>query len=512
MSRSARYRQTALGLGARHSRTLRLTVAAVAATVVVGGIGAGVALATPAPAITANGRSLQGATVGTTFTADVTGASSNLTQAKFILDGVYLGTDESAPFSWPITTTSGSHTLKVRAEGSTGAQVRLEATFTVKTGTVQPAPGSPASPSPNRTAKPVPPQADTPATTDPAGPAPTATAAPVPSATATTPPAGSARVWSVSTVDGIRQALANAKPGDVVNVADGEYTFKPRLVASASGTKNAPITLRGSRKAVLRTKNTSGDYGLWITGSYWRVEGLTVAHASKGIVLDRSVGTVIDGVEVYDIGAEAVHFRTCSTDGVLRNSFIHDTGVESPQYGEGVYVGSANSNWSSYKCTDPVSGQTVGDNSERVTIENNLFRDITAEGADLKEGTDSGVLRNNRFEHTGFSGANSADSAVDAKGNNWLIQGNVVTDNIRPWVKDGVARANAFLDAFQTHAVYAGYGTGNVFTGNVVEGAVSGFGIAMYPALANVARCDNSAPRAALGLVGNQRKPVACVR
>src|SRR5690606_31579059 len=30
--------------------------------------------------------------------------------------------------------------------------------------------------------------------------------------------------------------------------------------------------------------------------------GLTVAHATKGIVLDGSVGTVIDGVEIFDIG------------------------------------------------------------------------------------------------------------------------------------------------------------------------------------------------------------------
>ena len=80
---------------------------------------------------------------------------------------------------------------------------------------------------------------------------------------------------------------------------------------------------------MIRTKNASGDYGLHITGDYWRIEGLTVAHATKGIVLDGSVGTVIDGVEVYDIGDEAVHFRTCSSDGVLRNSFVHDTGRNS---------------------------------------------------------------------------------------------------------------------------------------------------------------------------------------
>ena len=162
--------------------------------------------------------------------------------------------------------------------------------------------------------------------------------------------------WSSRTVQEIRDAVASASPGQVIQVADGEYEFKPRLVASASGTADAPITLTGSRQVIFRTKNASGDYGLSITGDFWRIEGITVAHASKGIVLDGSVGTVIDNVEVFDVGDEAVHFRACSSDGVLRNSFIHDTGRNSPQYGEGVYVGSANSNWSKYECTDAEEG------------------------------------------------------------------------------------------------------------------------------------------------------------
>jgi hypothetical protein len=73
-----------------------------------------------------------------------------------------------------------------------------------------------------------------------------------------------------------------------------------------------PITLRGSRNAILRSEDTGGDYGLSI-GDYWRIEGITVAHASKGIVLDGSIGTVIDDVEVFDIGAVGVHFRACSS-------------------------------------------------------------------------------------------------------------------------------------------------------------------------------------------------------
>jgi len=315
---------------------------------------------------------------------------------------------------------------------------------------------------------------------------------------------------TVSTVEAIRDAVATAQPGAVIRVADGEYQFKPRLVLSASGTAQQPLTLVGTRQAILRTKNASGDYGLSITGDYWRVEGITVAHASKGIVLDGSVGTVLDDVEVFDVGDEGVHFRACSSDGVLRNSYIHETGRNSAQYGEGVYVGSANSNWSKFECTDLPEGQSQGDNTERVLIEDNVFEDVTAEGADLKEGTDSGTLRRNEFRRVGASGQNSADSAVDAKGNNWLIESNSVFETDAPWDDDGTAAPSEFEDGFQAHSVYDGYGTGNVFRGNSVAGAIPGFGVGLYPAGDNEVSCDNTAAGAAQGLVGDNGKPAQC--
>src|SRR4029077_19006854 len=99
----------------------------------------------------------------------------------------------------------------------------------------------------------------------------------------------------------------------------------------------------------------------------------------------------------------------------------------------------------------------------RVLIEDNVFQDVTAEGADLKEGTDSGTLRRNVFRRVGLSGQNSADSAIDAKGNNWLIEDNSVSETTATWDDDGAAKPSEFADGFQSHSVYEGYGTGNVF-------------------------------------------------
>jgi Right handed beta helix region len=336
----------------------------------------------------------------------------------------------------------------------------------------------------------------------PAGPSAVVTTIP-----ATTGPDGDVVVHDA---DQLRHAVGAATPGTVITLADGEYLFATRLMATASGTAAKPITLRGSRAAMIRSTSTLGDYGLSITGAYWRVEGLTVAHAAKGIVLDGSIGTIIDGVEVFDTGEEAVRFRSCSSDSVLRNSYIHQTGINGAGYGEGVYVGSSQSSWPAYQCTDPIEGKALGDNTERVVIEGNQFVDTPAEGADIKEGTDSGTIRGNTFRATGTSGQHQADSAVDVKGNNWLVEDNTVEETDATWSDGGTTHPSHFLDGLQTHQVTAGYGTGNVFHRNTIVGPVPRFGIDLHPALGNIVYCDNSAPGAAQGLVGAVLKPARC--
>lgn len=418
---------------------------------------------------------LADAAVPTSFVlvVDIAGATS----ATLVIDGAFAAKDRTAPLSFPVTLTAGDHRVRVRATVD-GDETRTDVSVTA---------------SPSATAP-------TPTPSRPRAPA---------------RPGGRSvdGVWQVDTVDELSAALADARPGDEVNVADGVYLADQRLVASASGTAEAPIRLRGSRRAVVRTEDPNDDYGLHVTGDQWRIEGITVAYASKGIVLDGSVGTVIDDVEVHDIGAEGVHFRTCSSDGVLRNSYVHDTGVDKPQFGEGVYVGSAGSNWSKYECVDSIERQDQGaDNTERVLVEDNVFEDVTAEGADLKEGTDSGIVRGNVFRRVGTSGENSADSAVDVKGNGWVVEDNVVTQAMAAWNDDGTMRPSRFADGFQTHEVADGYGTGNVVRHNVVIGDIPGWGVGLYPASDNVVGCDNRAAGAALGLVGSHGRPIACTR
>jgi hypothetical protein len=237
-------------------------------------------------------------------------------------------------------------------------------------------------------------------------------------------------------------------------MASGTYTGT--FVAAAAGTPTSRITLSGPASAVLTTGSTSTGYGLHVTGSYWTLTGFSVSVAQKGIVLDASKYSVIDHVNVGQIGQEAVHFRKNSADGIIRNSTIHDTGLSTLAYGEGIYVGSAKSNWASI-----MGSSTTLDKSDRVLIENNSISNTSAEGIDVKEGTTGGIVRGNVFTRAGYSGANYGDSWVDVKGNGYLLESN--------------SGSVTLLDAFQVHSVLSGWGGGNVFRNNSVLSGVPGY-------------------------------------
>ncbi|OYP18195.1 sheath polysaccharide-degrading enzyme [Streptomyces sp. FBKL.4005] len=249
-----------------------------------------------------------------------------------------------------------------------------------------------------------------------------------------TDPAWAAATVEVTTAAQLKTALGAARPGDTIHLADGTYTgnFKATTPATAS----ARITLTGSPRAVL---TAGGGYGLHLNGaSYWTVAGLTVTGGQKGIMIDAAKGVVVDGVTVHGLDMEGVHFRNSSTDGVIRNSTIYDTGNDGRGMGEGVYVGTAN---------------TLSDRSDRVQIlHNTIGPDVGGENIDIKEGTTGARIIGNTFDGSGLTGAHYDDSWVDVKGNNVLVQDNT-----------GTATSN---DGYQTHSQQPGWGCGTVFKGN----------------------------------------------
>nr|WP_231134358.1 right-handed parallel beta-helix repeat-containing protein [Motilibacter deserti] len=287
---------------------------------------------------------------------------------------------------------------------------------------------------------------------------------------------------TVATADELTDALATAQAGDSIALAPG--TYNGAFVATGAGTQDAPIALCGPADAVLEGNGPDDDYVLHLDGvSHWRVAGFTVRDGQKGVMADGAVSTVISGLTVEDIGDEAIHLRGFSTDNLVEGNTVRRTGLRKPKYGEGIYIGTAKSNWCDITDCEP-------DRSDRNVVRGNTISETTAEAVDIKEGTTGGKLVDNTFDGSAIDEA-GADSWVDVKGNDWVVQGNT-----------GV---NSPEDGFQTHEILGGWGQGNVFRDNVARVNGPGHGFSLTPVNDNRVSCDNKASGAKQGLAN-----VAC--
>lgn len=280
---------------------------------------------------------------------------------------------------------------------------------------------------------------------------------------------------SVETADELTEALESAQPGDVIVLEEGTYTGN--FVATASGTKSEPITLCGGADSILDGGDVEKNYVFHLDGAqHWRLSGFSVTNGQKGVMADTTVGSIIEGLTVSHTGDEAIHLRNFSTDNIVRNNTVSDTGHRKPKFGEGIYIGTAESNWCDITACEP-------DRSDRNLVEGNTISDTTSESVDIKEGTTGGILRNNTFDGSSLEG--DADSWVDVKGNEWLIEGN--------------SGSNSYLDGYQTHEILDGWGTDNVFRNNIAAVNGDGFGFSLTPVRDNVVECSNQVSAAGEG-------------
>jgi Right handed beta helix region len=265
----------------------------------------------------------------------------------------------------------------------------------------------------------------------------------------------------------LQKALDEAQPGDVIVLDEGRYLGE--FVAKSDGEPDAPITLCGTSQSVLDGGDVKGGYVFHLDGAEnWVLQGFSVENGQKGVMADGTNGSVIRDLTVSHIGDEAIHLRGHSSDNRVIDNVISDTGLRKPKFGEGIYIGTAESNWCDITDCEP-------DNSDRNLVAGNTIFATTSESVDIKEGTSDGILRDNTFDGGSIS---AADSWVDVKGNGWIIEGNTGT------------RSPA--DGFQTHEILDGWGTDNVFRGNTAELDGSGLGFSLKPERENVVICDNT--------------------
>ncbi|MBT0767707.1 hypothetical protein KIH74_02145 [Kineosporia sp. J2-2] len=280
----------------------------------------------------------------------------------------------------------------------------------------------------------------------------------------------------VSTSDQLQQALDEARAGASIRIEDGLYTGE--FSTTADGSAKKPIYLCGGRDAVLEAGAIKGGYTLHFDGaSYWRVDGFTVRNGQKGVMVDAGRRIGLQNLLVEHIGDEAVHLRTGSTQNVVRGLTIRETGLRKPKYGEGVYIGTAESNWCEYTDCKP-------DPSNDNFVVGNTISEFTSEAVDIKEGTTGGVLAGNTFDGSGMT---EGDSWVDVKGNGWLISGNTGVDS----------RA----DGYKVIEILDGWGWRNLFSANRSTVRGDGYAINVTKRRSdNVVLCNNTARAAGEGV------------
>ncbi|TDD96458.1 right-handed parallel beta-helix repeat-containing protein [Actinomadura rubrisoli] len=305
-----------------------------------------------------------------------------------------------------------------------------------------------------------------------------AAAAAVPGAASAATDAGCpAPTVTAATPARLATALADARPGDVIEIADG--TYNGDWTATAPGTPTAPIWLCGGPGAVLTNDGYDGAYGLHLDGaSWWHPYGFTVAQAKKGVVVDSAEHVTLERLHIHDVGDEGVHLRRNTTNSLITGNRVHDTGLAHDAWGEGVYIGSANVNW-------PVYTGGLPDRSDGNTVAGNMIYATTAEPVDVKEGTTGGLVSGNSLD-AGALTEDGGDSCGDVKGNDWVISGNTCTGSP--------------ADGWQTHRKQGSgdWGLRADFTANTVDLAGrpgdGGLGFKIDDPARSLAtvRCDNA--------------------
>ncbi len=304
------------------------------------------------------------------------------------------------------------------------------------------------------------------------------------------------RIIVVANSAELKNALAAAKAGDSIIMKDGIYDGK--FIIENSGTEKKRIVLTGSRNAILDAGSISTGYVLYLKASYWNLSGFTVKNGLKGIVADGASHNVIDNIFVSQVGEEGIHLRAYSTNNIVQQCDITNTGLGRPGIGEGIYIGSAYSNWEKYTQGKP-------DKCDYNQVLNNkIGPNVAAECIDIKEGTTGGIVKGNTFSSLGISGENSADSWIDVKGNNWLIEGN---SGVNP-------KGSLLQDGYQVNCAYEGWGNNNVFKANSSEINADGYAINIRQksskgeVVGTVVYADNTAVNATKGISNITLTPI----
>lgn len=238
----------------------------------------------------------------------------------------------------------------------------------------------------------------------------------------------------------IDKALSFAEAGDVIELADGEYL---QTVSSLKdGNKGSPITIRGSRAAVIRgTEDTNRIIEIrhdYLTLDGFTIDGLSGQGSKAADFKDKLIysigskkddgvdGLVIKNMLIQNAGGECVRLRYFAVNNEISHSTIRNCGVydfrfnEGGKNGEGIYIGTAPEQ------TDDGKNPTAAiDQSHDNHIHHNLIQTYGNECVDIKEGSFNNLVEYNTCEYQ----MDPESAGLDARGSSNTFRYNTTQNN-----------------------------------------------------------------------------------
>lgn len=251
----------------------------------------------------------------------------------------------------------------------------------------------------------------------------------------------------------LASALAQAGPGTVIRLNPGKYSGQVDINIKATAT--SPAWICGPRSAVIDGGGVARRGGIRIDASaHVVVSGMTVRNSIKGIMVMNSSAVTISDTRVENIGDEGIHLLNFTTDSTVVGNSISNTGLVDPDFGEGVYVGTAGDNWCLFSGCKP-------DRSDRNAIVSNDISHTTAESIEAKVATSGGTISNNTINGLGLRPSSYA--LIYVKGNDYVVSANTGTNS----PTDGVL-------VIQRNV---GWGLRNLVFGNQFYGSIRGYAV-----------------------------------
>lgn len=282
------------------------------------------------------------------------------------------------------------------------------------------------------------------------------------------PVASRATQVRVSTASGLMSAASSAVAGDTILIAPGTYTGNTSQSGDPgnlpngtgyfwvgnNGTPLHPIVLVAQDPALpplLQGTSVSTGYVVHVTGDHVVLKNLRLSTGDKVVVFDNASHAILEDCEITNAGAELIHVRDSSSNVLIRRNHIHNSGRTTPNYGEGIYVGTDQARWGAAGIDttgtvapwwgDKAVSEGYGGYDWRVhhtSVDCNLLEDIAAEPLDIKEGTQWTSVTRNVFmgDSIGRKGGTAyysyVGSFIDQKGVKSTMTGNTFYDGNNP--------------------------------------------------------------------------------